>query len=258
MATAETAVTGSGIADGGPQALQARDLAVHFEGLRAVDGVDLRLDRSEILGLIGPNGAGKTTLVNALSGFERIARGTVTLGDEDITGWSPEHRARAGLVRTFQSVRLFGELTARENIEAAALGVGSRRREARAVVERILDHLRLGDIADRPANALPQGTERRLGIARSLAARPAFLLLDEPAAGLDDTESLALVDTLQEIRSTWRCGVLVIEHDMSVIMNLCDRVQVLDGGRAIALGTPSEIRADPVVLRAYLGAEDDD
>jgi branched-chain amino acid transport system ATP-binding protein len=235
-----------------------RDLAVHFQGLKALDGVDLSIDTSEILGLIGPNGAGKTTLVNALSGFEPATTGTIQLGADDVTGWTPERRARAGLSRTFQSVRLFGELTARENIEAAALGVGASRTEARERVEEILLRMDLGDVADRRANALPQGTERRLGIARSLATRPAFLLLDEPAAGLNDDESRDLVATLRDLHQAWGCGVLIIEHDMSVIMNLCDRVQVLDYGKTICIGTPAEVRQDPAVLRAYLGDPEED
>jgi branched-chain amino acid transport system ATP-binding protein len=248
----------SAVADGRSETLVVSGLAVHFQGIKALDGIDLTAERSEILGLIGPNGAGKTTLVNAISGFEKLTTGTIELGGQDVTGWAPERRARAGLSRTFQSVRLFGELTVRENVEAAALGVGASRRDARKRVEDVLAHMQLGDIAERRANALPQGTERMLGIARSLATHPAFLLLDEPAAGLNDGESQELVRTLRELHSLWNCGVLIIEHDMTVIMNLCDRVQVLDYGKTISLGTPAEVRADPAVLRAYLGDDDED
>jgi len=235
--------------------LEASGVKVHFEGVRAVDGVDLRLERTEILGLIGPNGAGKTTLVNALSGFQRPTAGRVTVGGADVTGWPPHRLARRGLSRTFQNIRLFPFLTVYENVEAGALSTGMRRREAVSLTNELLERFLLDDKRDYDARALPYGDEQRLGIARVLATRPRFLLLDEPAAGLNEVESEELARTLREIHETFRCGLMVIEHDMQVIMSLCDRIQVLDYGKTIAVGTPAEVRSNPVVLAAYLGTE---
>jgi branched-chain amino acid transport system ATP-binding protein len=234
-------------------AVEARDVRVHIRGVKALDGVDLELRQGEILGLIGPNGAGKTTLVNVLSGFQRATTGTVALGGEEITAWTTAEIARAGLVRTFQDVRLFSGLTVLENVEAAAVTGGASRRGARALAGELLARLGLEARRDEPAGGLPHGEERRLGIARALAARPRFLLLDEPAAGLDEAESDELVGSLASIRDAFRLGLLVIEHDMRLIMRLCERIQVLDHGKTIAIGAPAEVRRDPAVLTAYLG-----
>ena len=233
--------------------LEARDLKVHFGGVRAVDGVGLALRKGEILGLIGPNGAGKTTLVNALSGFQKPTAGTVLLDGADVTGWSPHRLARRGLARTFQSVRLFPDLTVLENVELGGVGVGMRRPAARRWARDLLERLRLADKAALYATGLPHGLERRLGIVRALAAKPAFLLLDEPAAGLNEQESDELVASLSLIRDDFSCALMVIEHDMRVIMRLCERIQVLDHGKTISIGTPTEVRQDPAVLVAYLG-----
>jgi ABC-type branched-subunit amino acid transport system ATPase component len=233
--------------------LDVRNVRVHFEGVKAVDGVDVQLGRKQILGLIGPNGAGKTTLVNAISGFQRPTSGSVNLGGESVTGWPPHRLARVGLARTFQNVRPFNSLTVQENVEAAAVAVGGRRRKARGRVRDILQRLGLGDQADVRAEALSAGEERRLGIARALATDPKYLLLDEPAAGLDDAESRELTATLRQLRAEFEYGMLVIEHDMEVVMNLCERVQVLDYGKTIALGTPAEIQRSEQVVAAYLG-----
>jgi branched-chain amino acid transport system ATP-binding protein len=226
---------------------------VHIRGVKAVDGVDLELALGEILGLIGPNGAGKTTLVNALSGFQRATSGEVVLNGEDITTWTSAEIARAGLVRTFQDVRLFSGLTVFENVESAAVSRGTSRAAARGLASELLARMRLGERAGLAAGGLAHGQERRLAIARALATRPSFLLLDEPAAGLDEAESDELVGALAEIRDAFALGLLVIEHDMRVIMRLCERIQVLDHGKTIAIGTPAEIRSDPAVLTAYLG-----
>ena len=233
--------------------LEARDLRVHFGGVRAVDGVDLRLRKGEILGLIGPNGAGKTTVVNALSGFQKPTGGRVLLGGRDVTGWSPHRLARLGLARTFQAVRLFPDLTVLENVELGGVGVGMRRAAARRWARELLERLGLEDKTSLYGKGLPHGLERRLGIVRALAARPSFLLLDEPAAGLNERESDELVDALTLIRDDFSCALVVIEHDMRLIMRLCERIQVLDYGRTISVGTPAEVRRDPAVLTAYLG-----
>src|SRR6185437_14622564 len=199
------------------------------------------------------NGAGKTTLVNALSGFQKPTAGRVRLNGADVTGWLPHRLARRGLTRTFQSVRLFPGLTVLENVELGGVGVGLRRPSARRAARELLARLGLADRADQLATGLPHGLERRLGIVRALAARPSFLLLDEPAAGLNENESDELVDVLTLIRDDFSCALVVIEHDMRLIMRLCERIQVLDYGKTISLGTPAEVRNDPAVLTAYLG-----
>jgi len=244
---------GEADAANGADVLEARGLKVHFGGVRAVDGVDLVLRKGEILGLIGPNGAGKTTLVNALSGFQRPTAGSVVLDGHDVTGWSPHRLARRGLTRTFQSVRLFPDLTVLENVELGAVGGGMWRPAARRWARELLERLRLGDKAHLYGTGLPHGLERRLGIVRALAAKPSFLLLDEPAAGLNEQESDELVASLTLIRDDFSCALMVIEHDMRVIMRLCERIQVLDYGKTISIGTPAEVRSDPAVLTAYLG-----
>jgi branched-chain amino acid transport system ATP-binding protein len=251
---ASTAVSPPGEdAEAPRELLEAHGLKVYFGGVRAVDGVDLTLKRGEILGLIGPNGAGKTTLVNALSGFQKPSDGSVFLDGAEVTGWDPAKLAKKGLTRTFQSVRLFPALTVLENVELGAVGVGMRRREARKIAAELVERLNLGDKAHLYGTGLPHGIERRLGIVRALAARPSFLLLDEPAAGLNERESDELVDSLALIRDDFSCALVVIEHDMRVIMRLCERIHVLDYGKTIAIGTPAEVRRDPAVLAAYLG-----
>lgn len=233
--------------------LSTHALTVHFRGVKAVQEVDLSLRHSEILGLIGPNGAGKTTLVNAISGFQHPTRGTVRLAGVDVTGWPPHRLARAGLVRTFQNMRPFRDLTVRENIEAGAVATGATWRDARRRTSHLLEIVELADRANLRADSLPYGAERRLGIARAAATAPKFLLLDEPAAGLNEVESDALVRLVLTLRSELGCGILVIEHDMRVIMRLCERLHVLNFGITISVGTRDDVRADPAVIAAYLG-----
>ena len=235
--------------------LVAEGIRVHFEGVRAVDGVDLTLERRQIMGLIGPNGAGKTTFMNAVSSFVPLTGGRVHLDGIEVTGWAPHKLVARGLVRTFQDVATFPGLTVFENIELGALGAGLSRRKARAKAWELLENLELRDVALLPASALPHGDERRLGIARAVAVEPNFLLLDEPAAGLDDAESLALTGTIARMRDELGCGILLVEHDMRIIFRVCERIQVLDYGKSIAVGTPEEIRTDRRVVAAYLGAK---
>ena len=224
-----------------------------FTGVQALDGVTLELHRHEVVGLIGPNGAGKSTLVNVLTGFDSPTSGTVELGGRDVTGWSPHRRARAGIGRTFQHSRSFRELTVRENVEVAALGVGERPAAARARADQLLGLLALDRFTDVPAAALAHGDERRLGVARALATEPAFVLLDEPAAGLPEAEVPEFAAVVRAVRDDHDAGVLLIDHNMALVMDVCDRIQVLDQGRTLAEGTPAEVRANLDVTAAYLG-----
>ncbi|WCB91503.1 sn-glycerol-3-phosphate import ATP-binding protein UgpC [Baekduia alba] len=238
-----------------PPLLCTSHVTVRFAGLCALDDVGLELGHGEILGLIGPNGAGKTTLLNVLSGFQRPTAGEVELDGRRITRWDPPRRARAGISRTFQDVRLFPDMTTRENCEVALVACGGSRAGARARAREALDQLELEDAADVPARDLPYGLQRRAGLARALCARPRVLLLDEPAAGLNDDESAAMGQTVRQIHAELDCGVVVIEHDVRMILDLCHRVHVLDHGVTLRVGTPDEIRTDPAVVSAYLGAE---
>ncbi len=222
-----------------------------FAGVQALDGVSLELHRHEVVGLIGPNGAGKSTLVNVLSGFDTPTAGLVELGDLDVTGWSPHRRARAGIARTFQHNRSFRGLTVRENVEVAALGAGSSPSEASALTDGLLSVLGLD--GDALAGELPHGDERLLGVARAVATQPAFVLLDEPAAGLSEAEVPAFAGVVRSIRDEHDAGVLLIDHNMALVMEVCDRIVVLDQGRTLAEGSPSEIRANLDVASAYLG-----
>ena len=237
----------------GPARLVAEEIHVHFEGVRAVDGVHLTLEQGQIMGLIGPNGAGKTTFMNAVSSFVPLTAGRVSLAGDDVTGWSPQKLVRLGLVRTFQDVATFPELTVFENVELGALGAGLSRRAARARARELIEGLGLAHLARLPASALPHGDERRVGIARAVAVGPRFLLLDEPAAGLDDAESLELTRTIARVRDDLGCGVLLVEHDMHIIFRVCERIQVLDNGKTIAVGSPEEISTSKEVVAAYLG-----
>jgi branched-chain amino acid transport system ATP-binding protein len=235
--------------------LTVSDVDVNFQGVRALQRVSLRLARTEILGLIGPNGAGKTTLVNVLTGFQEVDAGEVRLDGEDIRAWKAHQRSRRGLARTFQGVLPFGGLTALENVEAGALATGASRQEARRTAQEVLTWLGLGSKSDRRVDTLPFGEERRVGIARAIAMKPRFLLMDEPAAGLNDAESEELIKVIRRIRNDIACGVLLIEHRMPLVFRLCDRIQVLQQGATIAIGSPEEIRSNPIVRHAYLGDE---
>jgi branched-chain amino acid transport system ATP-binding protein len=215
--------------------------------------VSVEVHRHEVVGLIGPNGAGKTTLVNILTGFDFPSSGRVELEGQDITFWSPHRRGRAGLARTFQHSRSFRGLSVRENVEVAALGCGAGTREARRRADELLELLGLAPLADLPAAALAHGDERRLGVARALATEPRYVLMDEPAAGLPEAEVPAFAAVVRSVRDEHGAGVLLIDHNMALIMDVCDRIHVLDQGRTLAEGSPEEIRRNLDVAAAYLG-----
>ncbi|MGV9675951.1 ABC transporter ATP-binding protein [Nocardia sp. NPDC003482] len=234
-----------------PSRLHVEDVTVVFGGNRALDGAGLRAERGAITGLIGPNGAGKSTLFDVICGLRGPTRGRVVIEGRDVTRLGPARRARHGLARTFQRLELFGRLSVRDNLLVAAELGPDRRRAARVAAE-IIDRLGLGHLADTSADALPTGTGRLVEVGRALAARPSLILLDEPAAGQDPTETERFGTLLRSLADDGT-AVLLVEHDMGLVMTVCDEVFVLDLGRIIASGPPAVIRDDPVVLAAYLG-----
>jgi branched-chain amino acid transport system ATP-binding protein len=233
--------------------LRAASVSRAFEGVDALREVTLELHTGEIVGLIGPNGAGKSTLVNVLTGFDFPDEGSVELEGRVITRWSPHRRGRHGLARTFQHSRSFRELSVRENVEVAALGSGVGVREARRRADDLLERLRLTAYARAPARSLPHGDERRLGVARALATNPRFVLMDEPAAGLPESEVPDFASVVRSVADEHEAGVLLIDHNMALVMDVCHRIQVLDHGATLAEGAPNEIRANLDVASAYLG-----
>ncbi len=233
--------------------LRAASVSRAFEGVQALRDVTLELHQREVLGLIGPNGAGKSTLVNVLTGFDRPDAGAVELEGRDITRWTPHRRGRHGLARTFQHSRSFRDLSVRENVEVAALGAGVGPRAARRRADDLLGRLSLTPYASAPAGSLAHGDERRLGVARALAAEPRFVLMDEPAAGLPEAEVPEFAAVVRSVCEEHDAGVLLIDHNMALVMDVCDRIQVLDHGATLAEGAPREIRANLDVAAAYLG-----
>jgi branched-chain amino acid transport system ATP-binding protein len=223
-----------------------------FAGVEALRDVSLELRHGEVVGLIGPNGAGKSTLVNLLSGFDRPNSGRVLLEETDVTRWSAHRRGRHGLARTFQHSHAFGGLSVRENVEVAALGAGASGRVATRRARELLGLLGLTGYANEPASSLAHGDERRLGVARALASEPRFVLMDEPAAGLSEAEVPSFATAVRAVQERG-AGVLLVDHNVALVLEVCERLYVLDQGATLAEGTPQEIRADLGVAAAYLG-----
>ncbi len=232
--------------------LQADDVAIHYGGVKALDGVAISLTRGQIRGLIGPNGAGKSTVIDAITGRRALTRGRVTLRGEDVSALGVVERRRRGLSRSFQRTSIFGQMKVRQQVELASHKMGVA--DSQADAEAVLRELDLRHLADAVAEDLGYGEQRRLDLALALVGRPGVLLLDEPMAGLSVKESLDLAQHLKALTSRWDVSVLLVEHDMDVVFGISDAVTVFELGRVIAQGSPAEVRANPRVREAYLGS----
>jgi branched-chain amino acid transport system ATP-binding protein len=248
--------------------LQANSVTIRFGGLTAVSNFNLSIRPQELVGLIGPNGAGKTTIFNMLTGVYKPTEGDITIGGVSTREKKPFHITGLGVARTFQNIRLFRDLSVLDNMKigghihykysgtSAVLHTNrfhDAEDEAEVEAMKLLEIFGLSSRSDHDAKNLPYGDQRRLEIARALAARPKLLLLDEPAAGLNDSETIALMNTIHDIRDRFNIAILLIEHNMELVMGICERIDVLNFGKTLAEGTPESIRANPAVIEAYLG-----
>ena len=252
--------------------LEVKNLTIQFGGLRAVDDFNLSLEKGELVAVIGPNGAGKTTIFNMLTGIYRPTAGSIELEGESLVGLKPYQFAQRGITRTFQNIRLFANASVADNVKMAATmhskdNLASCLLRTRKMVEHereldekvmsLLERLNMADKADLLAKNLPYGDQRRLEIARALATKPKLLLLDEPAAGMNPQETLELTEFIHDIRKKFDLTILMIEHHMNMVMDISDRIYVIDFGKMIAKGVPEEIQNDEVVIKAYLGVADE-
>jgi len=235
--------------------LACNNITVDFSGLRALNKVSLSVETKEILGLIGPNGSGKTTLLNVLGGQLKSNEGSVKKDNLDITTMPPRLRVKNGLARSFQIVRTFESLSVFDNVKSASLTTSKSNVEKNNYCNEIISYIGLNKIKNELANTLNYGDRRRLEIARAMATSPDFLLLDEPAAGMNDNESEILLNTLNVIPEKFNVGILIIDHDMSLIMKLCHRLHVLESGETIAEGSIDSVKKHPDVIKAYLGKD---
>lgn len=235
-----------------PRALRVAGVSRAFAGVKALTDVSLQFVPGQVFGLIGPNGAGKSTLVNIISGYDLPDSGTIELDGRDITRTKPYVRSRGALARTFQHGHLFNGLTVRENIVVTAMGVGKSRKLALARADELIADFGLESRADQPCSALPHGFERRVGVARALATDPAYILLDEPAAGLNEGEIGEFAANIRSLRDRG-LGVLLIDHNVKLILDVCDRIHVLVEGKTLLEGTPAEVRGSEALVEAYLG-----
>lgn len=248
--------------------LKAEHLGISFGGLKAVSDFDIQIGQNELVGLIGPNGAGKTTIFNLLTKVYQPTTGSILLNGQDIQNMDTAHVNRSGIARTFQNIRLFSNLTVEENVKVAMnnqmhynmisslFRLPSYWREEKEAHEKALELLSIFNMeneANVKAGSLPYGAQRRLEIVRALATQPRLLLLDEPAAGMNPSETSELMENIRKIRDTFQIAVMLIEHDMNLVMNICEGICVLNFGKVIAKGTPKEIQANPAVIEAYLG-----
>ena len=239
------------------QSLSAAGVSVSFEGLKALSNVTLDVPREKVTGLIGPNGAGKTTLVNVLTGFQKPTDGTVSLDGESITGVLPHRVRQKGIARTFQSGRLFADLSVLDNLEVTGVGLGLSRREAARKADEMLDWIGIAHLAERMAGGLPYTDERRVAIGRALMLQPSYVLLDEPAAGMSQDEAGELAKLIRRIIAEMKCGVLLIEHNIGLVLTICDHIHVLDSGEVIEVGPPAAIKSSEKVRHAYMGTQAD-
>ena len=232
--------------------LQTEDVAIHYGGVKAVDGVAMTLERGQIRGLIGPNGAGKSTVIDAITGRRRLTRGKVMLGGVDVSALGVVERRSRGLSRSFQRTSVFGQMPVRKQVELASYKMGTP--DSHADADEVLRELSLDHLGDTVANDLGYGEQRRLDLAIALVGHPTVLLLDEPMAGLSVKESLSLAQHLKALTARRKVSVLLVEHDMDVVFGISDVVTVFELGRVIAAGSPAEVRANPRVREAYLGS----
>jgi branched-chain amino acid transport system ATP-binding protein len=237
--------------------LDADKVSVAFAGLKALSNVDLTVTSGQIVGLIGPNGAGKTTLVNVLTGFQAATEGGVQLDGQPLLGLKPNEVRRNGIARTFQGGRLFRDLPVIDNLEVTGVGLGQSRAAAISDAEAMLDWVGIAPLANRIAGTLPYTDERRVAIGRALIGKPKFILLDEPAAGMSAKEASDLSALIRRIAGEMGCGVLLIEHNVGLVLNLCDHIVVLDSGAVIETGAPAQIRDSEKVRHAYMGTAAD-